>query len=102
MNNAAERDEMLDIWKWLKGKPAKVDPIDEPRQRAIDYAEHGCPYCGHGEIEMGPRGGISQNFWCVQCGARYNCHEIPGSPLVDITHGPTKEPWASQHATTEE
>jgi hypothetical protein len=31
-----------------------------------------CPDCGCGIFRPGPRGGLSQNVECAQCGARFN------------------------------
>jgi hypothetical protein len=31
-----------------------------------------CPDCGCGIFRTGPRGGVSQNIECAQCGSRFN------------------------------
>ena len=31
-----------------------------------------CPFCGNAYFLAGPRGGMSQNFKCSDCGATFN------------------------------
>ena len=31
-----------------------------------------CPFCGNNLFKLGPKGGLSQNFECMLCGATFN------------------------------
>lgn len=47
-----------------------------------------CPCCHERELEPGPRGGLSQNFTCRRCGARFN-KLGPGCELgAELIEGP--------------
>jgi len=41
-----------------------------------------CPACGCGLFQPGPRGGLSQNFECTDCGRRFNLAIAAGILLV--------------------
>lgn len=49
-----------------------------------------CPYCTD-KLEPGPRGGLSQNFTCRRCGARFN-KLGPGCELgAELIEGPKRQ-----------
>jgi hypothetical protein len=48
-----------------------------------------CPDCNGFLFRPGPRGGLSQNFECVGCGARFNCSTWHGQ-LIDYHRIPAE------------
>jgi len=46
------------------------------------FFEDGCPFCKSKEFLEGPHGGLSINFKCGKCGARFNCMHLFGIDLL--------------------
>jgi hypothetical protein len=53
-----------------------------------------CPDCGCGVFRPGPRGGLSQNIECVQCGSRFNVTRW--DPAMTTREGPMPIVWAER------
>ena len=62
-------------------KPKETAPLG-PRR-------HCCPGCGAKGLIPGPKGGLSQNFYCEGCGQGWNFHVYEGSVLRVDPLGPT-------------
>ncbi len=59
---------------------AKPEPGDDLPANAIKFMQitKSCPFC-HTELLAGPRGGVTQNFFCsnVVCNSRFNIMPLP-------------------------
>jgi len=72
-----------------------IKPQDE---LALDVMRRMCPDCGAAKIADGPRGGLSVNVTCEECGARFNAHggaeDITETFMVDrLSDGDYSKAW---------
>ena len=48
--------------------------------------EHRCSFCDSEDFQGGPEGGISKNFTCCGCGARFNISPFDIEVIGEPTH----------------
>jgi len=63
----------LFLWWKLRRRRSSVESAPDPLAR-VRFGV--CPDCRRPGLLAGPRGGLSQNLLCAQCGARFNVGPI--------------------------
>ena len=52
----------------------------------VRYPEKRCPACKSDKLLDGPRGGMSQNIYCVDCQREWNYSPIGFEPIIPARH----------------
>lgn len=65
-----------------------MEEVTRPNAEAVEKVLRGvCPSCGALDLHFGPRGGMSTNFACFSCRARFNAAFVAGDVVFFSQEG---------------